>query len=178
MPGGIKPYRGALLEQIINTYTCPDYKVYCDDDSAIVRGISADHSEVKSHTLPKGTIALLALGQIILTVSVSGSNRGDERRMLRMVYKGRMYRLGIIDTKGGYLISAMKKDDVKVTIALRRLTDNRMIASVLGKEYRLIRKANAAYRSVFATVDDEVIEIEETNEGHSRGDDEKHPQEL
>lgn len=169
MPGGIAAHRGAIIEEIINTYSCPDYETYCDDSSVIVRGKTNDHREVKCHTLPKGTISLLAFGQVIMTTSVAGSNRGDERRMLRLVYKNRMYRLGIIDIPGGYIVTALRGNDVKVQVILKRKTDGKMKATVFGKTYTLVKKKDTVYRSLYVVPrrededddDREVVEIDE-----------------
>ncbi len=149
MPGGIAAHRGAIIEEIINTYTCPEYETFCDDNSAIVRGKTSDHREVKCHTLPKGTKSLLAFGQVIMTTSVSGSNHGDERRMLRLVYKNRMYRLGIVDIPGGYIITALRGNDVKVQVTLRRRTNGKMEATTLGQTFTLVKKKDTAYRSIY-----------------------------
>lgn len=155
MPGGIAADRGAIIEKIITTYHCPDYEIYSDENSAIIRGVTNDHNEVKCHTLPKGTKSILAFGQVILTISLSGVSENSEgrqtaaRRMLRMVYKNRTYKLGIVDVPGGYILTAMRGNDVKLQVNLKRRANGSYKATVLGRTYNLVKKNNVTYTSLY-----------------------------
>lgn len=130
------------ISTLITHYACPEYESYGDGSSLIIRDLSKRASESKFHTLPKGTTTTLVFGPVILTISLSV----HKKMMVRMVHHGRMYRVNMIACKGGFIMTALRHELVRVTVVLIH-RDGGFDATVDGRVYRLVKKEDLVSRA-------------------------------
>lgn len=89
--------------------------------------------------LPKGTVSYLVFGPIILCICITASNNSSDRKIFRIVYRQRVYKLCVIDLpNGSHLLTGLRGDVVKVQVTLRRDDDGNWIAGHDKKGYRLV----------------------------------------
>jgi hypothetical protein len=116
------------IESIISSYSCPEYESCMYETSIIVHDLVKHES--KFRTVPKGTIASVVFGPVILSLAEGGKTR--------VVHKGKIYRA----VMSGYFIVGMRGPHAKVVICLIPMRRGRrdILATVDGRSYRLIKR--------------------------------------
>lgn len=118
------------IESIISSYSCPEYESCMYETSIIVRDLVKHES--KFRTVPKGTIASVVFGPVILSLVGGGKTR--------VVHKGKIYRAVMSKHGSGYFIVGMRGPHAKVVVGIATMRRRDILATVDGRSYRLIKR--------------------------------------